>query len=197
MKDEKRALVAKGEDGEQKLLLAPSVGRYLMAPPPGSFLAPGASAGLFRILRKTYRLVVPPDCSGVVKEVLVKGRVPAVEYRQPLLSLARSAGQVDIAFDREERAAGGSEEGVPEGAIAVRSPTDGIFYRRPSPDEPSYVKEGDVVERGKVLGLVEVMKCFTQISYRGEAPRATVARILVGDAGEVRLGQVLFHLTPA
>ena len=85
------------------------------------------------------------------------------------------------------------------GMVAVRSPTDGIFYRRPSPDEPSYVEAGDTVERGKVLGLVEVMKCFNQIAYGGEpdaAPKAVVVRVVPEDSAEVKLGQVLFVLDP-
>ncbi len=196
MRDEKRALFAKGEDADDRFLLAPTVGRYLEAPAPGSFLAPGSPAGIFMVLRKTFRLVVPPECTGVVREVLVKGRAAPVEYRQPLLRLSRSAAAVDLGAEvtAAEEAA---DEGVPEGAIAVRSPTDGIFYRRPSPEEPVYAEEGDVIERGQVLGLVEVMKCFNQITMKGDAPRARVTRILARDAGEVRLGQVLILLTPA
>ncbi|MHC4860064.1 MAG: biotin/lipoyl-containing protein, partial [Planctomycetota bacterium] len=81
----------------------------------------------------------------------------------------------------------------------VRSPTDGIFYRRPSPDQPPYVEEGAEVVRGRVLGLVEVMKCFNQIAYGTDpdAPeRAKVLKILARDSGEVKLDQVLFLLEP-
>ncbi|MCU0728059.1 MAG: hypothetical protein MUE73_20105 [Planctomycetes bacterium] len=196
MMDERRALSRAGEEAGVRVLLAPTVGRYLDAPPPGTYLAPGARAGLFRVLRKTARLVVPPDCSGIVREVLVTGRAPAVEYRQPLLLIGRSADLADLAPEAAVVEAGGPEEGVPEGAVAVRSPTDGIFYRRPSPEDPAYVEEGALVEPGKVLGLVEVMKCFNQIVWRGDAARAKVTRILCRDSGEVRLGQVLFVLEP-
>jgi acetyl-CoA carboxylase biotin carboxyl carrier protein len=196
MMDERRALSRAGDEEGARLLLAPTVGRYLDAPAPGSFLAPGSRAGLFRVLRHTMRLVVPPDCSGIVREVLVTGRAPAVEYRQPLLLLGRSAEPADLAPGGFVTEAPGGAEGVPEGAIAVRSPTDGIFYRRPSPEDLAYVEEGDVVEPGKVLGLVEVMKCFNQIVWKGDVVRAKVARILSRDSGEVRLGQVLFVLEP-
>ena len=30
--------------------------------------------------------------------------------------------------------------------VAVKAPSDGIFYRRPSPDSPAYVQVGDTVQ---------------------------------------------------
>ena len=45
----------------------------------------------------------------------------------------------------------------------VLSPLPGIFYRRPSPEAPPYKKDGDTVKVGDVIGLVEVMKQFTEI----------------------------------
>ena len=57
---------------------------------------------------------------------------------------------------------------LPEGTFAVTSPTHGMFYRRPRPDEPAYVEAGQIVENGSTLGLVEVMKCFAAITYGGD-----------------------------
>ncbi len=45
----------------------------------------------------------------------------------------------------------------------VISPLPGIFYRRPSPDAPPYKQDGDPVKAGDIIGLVEVMKQFTEI----------------------------------
>ncbi len=45
----------------------------------------------------------------------------------------------------------------------IRSSLPGIFYRRPSPEEPNYKSVGDSVIVGDVIGLVEVMKTYTQI----------------------------------
>lgn len=39
----------------------------------------------------------------------------------------------------------------------------GIFYRKPSPEEPPFIELGDKVEKGDALGLVEMMKLFTTI----------------------------------
>lgn len=187
------------EDGDIRVLSAPTVGRYLSPPPLGTFLSPGAGMGMLRVLQKGYFLTVPSGVSGVVREVLVKDRATPVEYGQPLLRLGQALdGPAGAVAESEGGAA--SDDQVEEGMIAVRSPTDGIFYSRPSPDEPSYVAAGDTVERGKVLGLVEVMKCFNQIAYGGEpdAPqRAVVVRVVPEDSAEVNLGQVLFVLDPS
>ena len=92
-----------------------------------------------------------------------------------------------------------SEEGIPEGMFGLRSPTDGIFYRRPNPQSPNYVEEGQVVTTGTALGLVEVMKCFNSIVYPGKPefpPEAKITRILPGDASEVNHGSLLFIVEP-
>jgi acetyl-CoA carboxylase biotin carboxyl carrier protein len=53
---------------------------------------------------------------------------------------------------------------VPEGAEVLRSPMAGIFYRRPSPDQPSYVEPGDEVQVSDTVGLIEAMKLFSEIT---------------------------------
>lgn len=45
----------------------------------------------------------------------------------------------------------------------VKTPIPGVFYRRPSPDQPEYAAPGDSVAAGQTIGLVEVMKQFAEI----------------------------------
>lgn len=45
----------------------------------------------------------------------------------------------------------------------IKSPLPGIFYRRPSPDDPAFKEDGDDVAAGDVIGLVEVMKSFHEV----------------------------------
>ena len=42
----------------------------------------------------------------------------------------------------------------------VVSPIPGVFYRRPDPGSPEYVKPGQAVGPEDTVGLVEVMKAF-------------------------------------
>ena len=76
--------------------------------------------------------------------------------------------------------------------------SQGIFYRRSSPDSPPFVEEGTKIASGSVLGLVEVMKCFNQITYGGPGfpEKVEVAKILVQDSTEVQFGQPLFWVRP-
>ncbi|WP_024819930.1 acetyl-CoA carboxylase [Arthrobacter sp. 31Y] len=45
----------------------------------------------------------------------------------------------------------------------IVSPLPGIFYRKPGPGKPPFANEGDTIEVGQTLGIVEIMKQFTEI----------------------------------
>jgi len=80
------------------------------------------------------------------------------------------------------------------GMVEVATPMSGIFYRKPSPEEPPFVELGDKVEQGDALCLIEVMKLFTTI----EAPAAgEIVEIAVDDAGQVEQDAVLFVIAAA
>ena len=75
------------------------------------------------------------------------------------------------------------------GLTYVRAPMVGTFYRRPSPDEPTFVKEGAKVKKGDPLCLIEVMKLFTTI----EAPAdGAIESIAAEDGTLVEFDQPLF-----
>ena len=95
-------------------------------------------------------------------------------------------------------AAGDGGEAAGEDVIVISAPSEGIFYRRPTPDEPPFVDVGQQIATGAVLGLVEVMKCFNQITYGGPGlpARGKIAEILAEDAEEVQFDQGLFRVEP-
>jgi biotin carboxyl carrier protein len=68
----------------------------------------------------------------------------------------------------------------------VLSPLPGVFYRRPSPEAPPFKKEGDLVKSGDVVGLVEVMKQFTEVHADADGK---VVRFLVENEGAIEPGQ--------
>lgn len=47
---------------------------------------------------------------------------------------------------------------------AIVSPMVGVYYRAKSPDDPPFVQIGDRVEIGQIVGLVEAMKTFNEIT---------------------------------
>lgn len=70
----------------------------------------------------------------------------------------------------------------------IRSHIPGTFYRRPAPDLPPYKEEGDKVEVGDTIGLVEVMKTFTEVK---SDVAGTITKFLVENEEPVTAGMPL------
>lgn len=73
----------------------------------------------------------------------------------------------------------------------IISPLPGTFYRRPAPDAEPFAKEGDAIEAGQVIGLVEIMKQFSELTAE-EA--GTLVKFEVEDGGTVNPGDVVATL---
>jgi len=74
---------------------------------------------------------------------------------------------------------------------SVVSPISGVFYRRPAPEQPSFVEQGSQVKKGQTLCLLETMKVFTKI----KAPvDGVVAEISIEDENTVEKNQVLMKI---
>ena len=69
----------------------------------------------------------------------------------------------------------------------------GTFYRKPSPDKPNFVDEGDVIAPGKVICVIEAMKLFNEIEAEISGK---VVKVLVEDASPVEFDQPLFIVEP-
>lgn len=69
----------------------------------------------------------------------------------------------------------------------IVTPIPGVFYRKPSPEENLYVEEGQTVKAGDVIGLIEVMKNFTEIKSEeaGVLKHFNIENEDVVDAGQV------------
>jgi oxaloacetate decarboxylase alpha subunit len=78
--------------------------------------------------------------------------------------------------------------------IKIESPMVGTFYRSPGPSDPPFVQEGDRVEVGQVLCILEAMKLFNE--FKSEHA-GTIRAVLAGNAEPVEYGQPLFELDPA
>jgi oxaloacetate decarboxylase alpha subunit len=51
----------------------------------------------------------------------------------------------------------------PAAGPSINAPLNGTFYRSPGPGKPEFVQEGDVVEEGATVCIVEAMKLFNPI----------------------------------
>jgi len=70
----------------------------------------------------------------------------------------------------------------------VQSPLPGTFYRSASPDASPFKSDGDAVAEGDVIGLVEVMKQFSEITADATG---RIQRFLVENGEPVDPGQAL------
>lgn len=170
-------------------ILSPAVGHIACLPVPGRVVSAGSVAGTIEILGTTYLLYLPPGIEGTVADIADEHRVRAVAYGEHLFSLTAIEAQKTKAMVSADSA------GTTQGQYELTALSQGIFYRRASPDSPPYVDVGSVVRIGQVLALIEVMKCFNQVIYAGAAlPQAAkVVAICAKDGAEVQYQQTLFR----
>lgn len=112
-----------------------------------------------------------------------------------------------LAFERHRKVAFGDvpvesayrDQPSPEASVPapeapgtpVTSPMNGIFYASPSPSAPPFVTEGEPVTAGQVVGLIEAMKVFNEIT----APVSGRAGSLRVQSGQlVQPGDVLLMI---
>lgn len=88
-------------------------------------------------------------------------------------------------------AAGNGVEAEEEEQCFITSPIVGTFYAAASPDEPAFVKVGDVVKGGQTVCILEAMKLMNEIESDFECE---IEAILVSNEQKVEYGQPLFRV---
>lgn len=79
---------------------------------------------------------------------------------------------------------------APQGT-PVRSPMTGIFYTSPSPNAAPFIREGQTVTAGQVVGLIEAMKVFNEIT----APTSGTVLNVAAESGQlVQPGDPLLYI---
>jgi len=79
------------------------------------------------------------------------------------------------------------------GAVVVKSPIVGTFFRAPDPNSPPFVNVGDRVRVGQVLCIIEAMKLMNEI----EAEVAgDVVKVHHESGQPVQYGDPLFTIRP-
>lgn len=71
----------------------------------------------------------------------------------------------------------------------IKSPLVGTFYAAPAENAEPFIKVGDQVQEGKVLGIVEAMKLINEIESEFDG---VIEKILVENGEIVEYGQPLF-----
>ena len=187
---ELQAIECCASDGSIELC-APRVGRFAPAVTSGDVVVGGTVLGVLRVLNSRFSVVAPHGTSGAVSCDPTTG---GVAYCAPLITLREfSSGDVAKSTSTSQ------DDSQESGRIEVKAPIDGIFYCRPSPEDPPFASVGEELTEGQTLGLIEVMKTFNPVKLEGKGVphRALLRRVRVKDQQEVAAGQVLFEIDPA
>jgi acetyl-CoA carboxylase biotin carboxyl carrier protein len=80
-----------------------------------------------------------------------------------------------------------------DGRHAILAPLVGTFYRSPQPGAKPFVEEGDVVDEGQTVAIVEAMKLMNHVKAD---QGGRVAQIAATDGEWVEFEQVLMYLEP-
>ena len=110
-----------------------------------------------------------------------------MEQHRSNLAFARGS-QADLGG---RKTAVGEEKEETTGTF-ITSPMVGTYYASPSPDDPSFIKVGDKVEKNTVVCIIEAMKVMNEVKA-GVA--GTVLDVLVESGHPVEFGTKLFRIS--
>lgn len=110
----------------------------------------------------------------------------ATQYQTAVQPVLQSVPQSAV---QNNAGAGASSSEEPLTGNIVKSPLVGTYYAASSPDSAPFVKVGDKVTKGQVLGIVEAMKLMNEIESEFDG---TVKEILVENEQMVEFGQPMF-----
>lgn len=107
-------------------------------------------------------------------------------------------GTPDLAMESAaicaEEAMTNTDTGTQKSGKTITSPLVGVFYAAPSEDADPFVKVGDPVKKGQVVGIVEAMKLMNEITSDCDG---VVREVCVENAEAVEYGQSLFVIEEA
>ena len=155
-------------------------------------MAPSADAALLHSLCEEARSLAT-NLRGPVSRLTLRAGDHAVEIEWGMAAAVPNQGAVAAGAGATTSAADETGAEVPADRHVIVAPLLGTFYRSPEPGAKPFVEEGDVVEAGQDVAIVEAMKIMNRVqAERGGRVVAIVAR----DQEMVEFGQELMILEP-
>ncbi len=122
-------------------------------------------------------------------EIEVEGLRLKLVKPKPEIRMVESTPAIQTVSSETSSTAEDKEEKV----HFITAPMIGTFYRAPDPSSPPFVKEGDHVNKGDVVCIIEAMKLMNEVEADVSG---TVKEVLVENAQPVEFGQKLFAIIP-
>lgn len=107
----------------------------------------------------------------------------------PLMSQVKPIVEPEVSVEKEEQKQDKDQDKVL--AETIKSPITGVFYASPSPSSPVFVNEGDIIEIGDTICIIEAMKVMNEVKATF---KAKILKILIENATSVNLAQDLFEV---
>jgi len=124
----------------------------------------------------------------------------ASQTQQPETEAAPAAvaAAVTETVEEPETAAASNVEAATEadieaGLVPIKANVTSVFYRKPNPESSPFVEVGDEVKEDSIICLLEVMKCFRQVTAD---VKGRIEKICVESNLMVEEGTVLFLIRP-
>jgi acetyl-CoA carboxylase biotin carboxyl carrier protein len=124
---------------------------------------------------------------------LRRGPRRAAPAPTPVVAVAAPASPAPAAAPAPPPAARDEPRKPDRALVEIKSPTPGTFYARPNPESPPFVAVGARVTSTTVVGLIEAMKLYNEITADCNG---VIREIVAEDGKPVEFGQVLFRVDP-
>jgi acetyl-CoA carboxylase biotin carboxyl carrier protein len=128
-----------------------------------------------------------------VKIHLRKGQGPAFENGGVSLSAPAANAGLGSASPAAAAPAQGPAAKA-DNAVTLNSPMVGTFYRSPSPEDKTFVEEGDKIAVGQIYCIIEAMKLMNEVKSE---VAGKVVKILIQNGQAVEFNQPLIIVDPS
>jgi len=146
--------------------------------------------GDLKVRLKFASAVVPPAAAAPSLDMVTLARLLGSSQSAVAASVAAPAAAAAAPVSAPVAGANGSAADA-ENLHIIKSPIVGTFYESPSPGSSAFVSNGDHIEKGQVVCIVEAMKLMNEIE--ADASGEIVKRLVI-NGQPVEYGQPLFAI---
>ena len=149
---------------------------------------------LIKFVAKSGANEVSLEMEDVKITIKTSSGTPPIVVQDPIVVPQQPVSPVSIPMSDTTELAPETPADDESNLITITSPIIGTFYRKPSPDKPTFVEVGDTISEGTVLCVIEAMKLFNEIESEISGK---IVKILVDDSSPVEFDQPLFLVDPS
>ena len=149
---------------------------------------------LIKFVAKSGANEVSLEMEDVKITIKTSSDTPPIVVQEPIVVPQQPVSPVSIPTPDTTELAPETSADDESNLITITSPIIGTFYRKPSPDKPTFVEVGDTISEGTVLCVIEAMKLFNDIESEISGK---IVKILVDDSSPVEFDQPLFLVDPS